>query len=198
MIGSIRGNLLEHHDDYVLVEANGIGYKVFIPTDTAAGLFGKEDEEVFLYTFLSVREDALDLYGFSTTAEVDFFQNLLSISGIGPKSALAIISIAPLATLEGAIAAGDTSYLTNVSGIGKKIAQKIILELQDKISKRIDDSGEVSNQASAYQQNSEVMAALEALGYSKVQARSAVREIEVEPDTSTEDQLRAALKFLQK
>jgi len=130
MIASLRGTLLETSLNECLIEtASGVGYLVFITTDTAADFFSQENQQVFLYTHTVVREDTLDLYGFKSIDERTLFQQVINVSGVGPKSGLAIIAVAPLLQLKQAIASGDTDVLTQVSGIGKKSAQKIILEL---------------------------------------------------------------------
>jgi len=203
MIGSLHGTVLQNNGDYILLEVGGVGYKVFISGETAAELFSLEidgsldnedGKELFLYTHHVIREDARDLYGFRTEREVTFFQHLISISGIGPKSGLGILSIAPIDVLQSAIAAGDTSYLTKVSGVGKKSAQKIVLELQDKIAKELELSGATDTE---YNENSDVMDALLALGYQQTEARAAIKSISVDA-SSTQEKLREVLKYLQR
>ena len=120
MIASIEGKILGKGERFVVLNLNGLGYKVFLSTDSL--LKSKEGEEVKFWTHLHVREDAMDLYGFYDKEELNFFENLISISGIGPKSALGILSLAPAETLTRAISQGDTTYLTKVSGIGRKTA----------------------------------------------------------------------------
>ena len=132
MIGSIRGKIISKRDKWVIVETSGVGYKIKLVPNALSEK--KPSEEVFFFIHTHVREDALDLYGFSDLAELDFFEMLIGISGIGPKGALAILGIASLETLQKAIGTGDISYLTKISGIGKKTAEKIVLELRDKIT----------------------------------------------------------------
>lgn len=191
MIGSIRGLLLESDLDSCLIEAtSGVGYKLSITSDVASELFRQKGQEVFLYVHTVVREDALDLYGFNTMAEKKLFQQVISVSGVGPRSGLAILSVAPSAQLRAAIAHGDTAFLTQVSGIGKKSAQKIILELQDKL---VDEVVE----GSYYQTDNDVIQALVSLGYSERDSRDALQKIEVDLDTAnTAEKIKATLKLL--
>ncbi|MFA7309888.1 MAG: Holliday junction branch migration protein RuvA, partial [Candidatus Paceibacterota bacterium] len=149
------------------------------------------ESTVALWTYLAVREDALDLYGFSHEEELRFFELLLSVSGIGPKSALAVLDIASVETLRSAISAANANYLTTVSGIGKKTAEKIVLELKDKMPKGAPGS------ASALRGDQEALEAMRALGYSASEARDALREVPVEIEGGS-DRLRAALKLLGK
>jgi Holliday junction DNA helicase RuvA len=133
-----------------------------------------------------VREDALDLFGFSEYQELEFFQMLLSVSGIGPRSALTILGIATTETLKKAIGSGDISYLTKISGIGKKTAEKIVIELRDKL----EDSGADSN----LQGELDALEALKSLGYSQAEAREALKKVKSDADTNTK--VREALKIL--
>jgi Holliday junction DNA helicase RuvA len=133
MIGQLVGTIAYRAERHIILEVGGVGYKVFVSSETQLALGAITPEPVRLWTYLAVREGALDLYGFLEKSELDFFELLLSVSGIGPKSALAILSLAPPATLEKAIVAGDSSYLTKVSGIGRKSAEKIIVELRERL-----------------------------------------------------------------
>jgi holliday junction DNA helicase RuvA len=189
MIGHIEGKVKYIREKYAIVSAGGIGYKVFMITDTISSL--NENQTISLFTYLSVREDALDLYGFSTEEEHDFFLMLVSVSGIGPRSALGILGIAHIENLKKAIATGDTSYLTKVSGIGRKIAEKIVLELRDKMKAVQSDSKEGSLQS-----ESDIVEALKSLGYSTNQARDALRAVGDEGNTN--EKIKEALKFLAK
>src|SRR3989344_150561 len=132
MIGKVDGTISLVGDRFAIVDTNGIGYKVFMTENTIRSV--EVGQKVALWTHLAVREDALDLYGFRDMGELSFFQMLIDISGIGPRSALSILGLAPIETLSRAIASGDISYLVKVSGIGKKTAEKIVLELRDKLS----------------------------------------------------------------
>ena len=146
------------------------------------------------WTHLVVRENALDLYGFLTRAELEFFELLITVSGIGPKTALGIMEIAPTDTLKKAVASGDSSYLTNVSGIGKKNAHKIILELQGKLG----GSGGIQEE-NLLKEDVETIEALEALGYSTKQARETLKQISESGEAkSAQEKIRASLKILGK
>src|SRR3989344_7798887 len=169
MIASIEGKISQKEARFVVVDVGGIGYKVFLPL--TVGIKVKFGESAKFWTHLHVREDALDLYGFLEKEELTFFENLISISGIGPKSALGVISLAPVAVLRRAISSGDTSYLTKVSGIGRKIAEKIILELKDKFV------GEKEIPGSITEHDSDDLDALLSLGYSQKEARDMVQRI---------------------
>ncbi|MEX0934827.1 MAG: Holliday junction branch migration protein RuvA [Candidatus Paceibacterota bacterium] len=186
MIGHLQGTCIFLSEERTIIDVNGVGYEISAPTRTLANLLMDKEAELWIHTV--VREDALDLYGFDTLGERDFFELLLGVSGIGPKSALGIISIAPTDTLRSAIASDDTSYLTNVSGIGKKTAEKIVLELRDKM-------GTIATEEGGRKEEKEALEALISLGYSSKEAREALKE--VQDDTqSTNEKIRAALKTL--
>src|SRR3989344_5194896 len=169
MIASIEGKISIKETRFAVVDVGGIGYKVFLPVIAMAKI--KAGDIAKFWTHLHVRDDAMELYGFLEKEELSFFENLISISGIGPKSALGVISLAPVAVLRRAISSGDTSYLTKVSGIGRKIAEKIILELKDKFS------GEVAIPGGATEHDSDILDALLSLGYTQKEAREMVQKI---------------------
>lgn len=194
MIGLLEGELVVNNGDNCIVMTGGVGYLVYISDETSSDLIPKENQIVRLYIHTVVREDTLDLYGFSTIQEKTFFEQVISISGIGPKSGLGIVSIAPLPQLKSAIASGDTSYLTQVSGIGKKSAQKIVLELQDKLSNEIIETGGSDNKHS---EDREVLEALLSLGYSNHEARGAIKSID-QSINGMSDRLTACLRTLSK
>lgn len=189
MIGKITGTVEKADIGLLIINVGGIGYKVFTPVailDTA-----EKQKEISLWTHLAVRETALDLYGFETEEELRFFELLLNISGIGPKSALGILNVASPRTLRQAIQSGDTSHLTKVSGIGKKSAQKIVIELKDKLSADEDED------LGTLQADVDVVEALQALGYSQAQARTAIENIPTEI-IDTSERVKLALKDLSK
>ena len=189
MIGYINGNIIFSGDKYVILDVGGIGYKVYISPDTVSSISAQGNAK--LWTHLVVREDALDLYGFLDQKELDFFKLLIGISGIGPKGALGIMSVAPVETVLSAIGTGDTSYLTKVSGIGKKNAQKIILELKDKIGNLI--STEQTNVG--LHEDIDVIEALISLGYKEREAREAIQKLS--PDIKgTSQKITETLKLL--
>jgi Holliday junction DNA helicase RuvA len=187
MISHLEGVVHSSRAGFVIVSVGGVGYKVAATRETLASL--KQGAPVALWTHLAVREDALDLYGFRTEEEMRFFTMLLSVPGIGPKSALAVLDIASLETLRSAVAAGNAVYLTNVSGIGKKTAEKIVLELKDKV-------GAVTTANSAsLKGDEEALEAMRALGYSQQEAREALRKVPVTVEKSAQ-RLREALRIL--
>jgi Holliday junction DNA helicase RuvA len=142
MIGSIKGKVKMRAEKFVIIETeSGVGYKVNILMDPKGLNIVPTQEDTSLFIHTHVREDSLELYGFHTYSELEFFEMLINISGIGPKGALAILNINSIDTLKKAIKTGDTGYLTKISGIGKKTAEKIVLELRDKIGNESNQGG---------------------------------------------------------
>jgi Holliday junction DNA helicase RuvA len=189
MIGSISGEVSAIRPGYAIIVAGGIGYKVAATRSAIAAL--TIGSPASLWTHLIVREDVLDLYGFQSEEEMRFFDMLLAVSGIGPKSALAIIDMASIETLRSAISSGNAGYLTNVSGIGKKTAEKIVIELRDKVG-----ISESSTDASL-RGDEDALEAMRALGYSAAEARDALRKVPASIASGTE-RLREALKIMGK
>jgi len=187
MIGTLSGTVRHKDLHIVLVDVGGVGYKVFCTIDTA--LDAIPGEPIFLWTYLSVRENALDLFGFLDKETMDIFELLITISGIGPKTALGILNVATPAMLRQAVATEDISYLTKVSGIGKKNAEKIVLELRDKLITTSEDM--VSGRAG----EGDVLEALISLGYSERDARDAVKRLPKELE-GTSARIKEALKYL--
>ena len=191
MVGSIKGKLILKTNKFVILDTNGVGYKINVSPDTILKISTlikskKVDNSVFLWTHLHVREDAMDLYGFLDIKELEFFEMLISVSGIGPRGALTILGVASIETLRKAIGASDTSYLTKISGIGRKTAEKIIIELRDKMGEESKD-GSLRNEL-------DVLEALKSLGYSQYEARGALKKISGEMDINTK--IKMALKIL--
>ncbi|MDQ5950195.1 MAG: holliday junction helicase RuvA [Patescibacteria group bacterium] len=191
MIAHITGKILDKTTKFLVVESGGLGYQIFASTSTLSNL-GAVGSEISLWTFLAVRENALDLYGFETRDEKAFFELLIGVSGIGPKNALSILSLAPIEILKKAIGSGDISYLTKVSGIGKKTSEKIVVELRDKLASlgHNDDEGSLRGDA-------DVLEALQSLGYSQYEIRNALKEVNPET-TGTNEKIKEALKVLGK
>ena len=185
MIGSIKGKIVLKTERFLIVEANGVGYKIHVSPDSLSKL-KKTNEEIFLWIHTQVREDALDLYGFLNREELQFFEMLINVSGIGPKGALNILSVASIETLQKAIGTGDTTYLTKISGIGKKTADKIVIELKDKMGA---DRADLSLQGEL-----DALEALKSLGYSQSEAREALKKVSSLADTNAK--IREALKVL--
>lgn len=208
MIAHLSGSILFAGDRYVVIETAGVGYKVRVATDTLQALKKSADNlpatadrspeavgrwqagKASLWIYTVVREDALDLYGFQNQTELDFFEMLISVSGIGPKGALGILNVAPVEHLKEAIAMGDTGALTKVSGIGSKSAQKIILELRDKLGGHESITGDTM-----LGDERDAIEGLVALGYAERSAREALKK--VSPETKgTGSRIKEALKQL--
>jgi Holliday junction DNA helicase RuvA len=185
MIGSIKGKIILKTEKFLIVETGGVGYKISVSPDILSKT-KKINEEISLWTHTQVREDALDLYGFLERPELEFFELLLNVSGIGPRSALAILGIASIETLRKAIGTGDTSYLTKISGIGKKTAERIVIELRDKMGTELEGS--------SLREELDALEALKSLGYSQNEAREALKK--VSPNVNTNTKIREALKIL--
>ncbi|MCX6752526.1 MAG: Holliday junction branch migration protein RuvA [Candidatus Nomurabacteria bacterium] len=200
MIGSIKGKIILKKEKFLVVETAGVGYKISVSPDTLLKVdalrlrLGQNEAPVSFWIHTHVREDAFDLYGFLEYPELEFFEMLLSVSGIGPKSALAILGITSVETLRKAIGTGDTSYLTKVSGIGRKTAEKIILELRDKMGDKTE--GEIGS--ASLQGDMDSMEALKSLGYSQSEAREALKKVSQKAslNADTNSKIREALKIL--
>ncbi|MBI4136378.1 MAG: Holliday junction branch migration protein RuvA [Candidatus Vogelbacteria bacterium] len=188
MIAQLQGTVRAKSSRSIILDVHGVGYRVFMTAEALIHI--KLNAPLTLHTYLAVRDDALDLFGFETVDEFDYFTLLLTVPGIGPKSALAILSLAAPEVLRKAITAEDTSYLTRVSGIGQKNAEKIILTLKDKLTTTEPDTGEVNAGLAA---EADALEALKSLGYSAVEAREALKKAGA-GDTSA--RIKAALKAL--
>lgn len=191
----IKGKYKGFYKDYVIIENNGIGYKIFVPGSTLTKL-PKIDDELLLYTYQMVREDFIGLYGFSSRDELEMFLLLLNINGVGAKAALSIQSILDVETLQYSIAAGDEKALCRAPGVGKKLAQRIILELQDKMKKLCAVNEEDISIESKVQNATlnDALAALISLGYSDKEAGAALKNIDA--TASLETIIKDALKQL--
>jgi Holliday junction DNA helicase RuvA len=177
MIAYLRGQIVRQDDKYIVLNVNGVGYKVFCNT-LHPNFLNQGDLEFFIHTV--VREDALELFGFFEQTSLKLFEKLINISGIGPRSALGIVNVGTIESLTEAINKGDLGYLTAVSGIGKKTAEKIILELR----------GQVSD-ISFTDSNNEVVQALRAMGYSERDAQVAAKNV---TGNTTQEKIKSALK----
>ncbi|MDD4900932.1 MAG: Holliday junction branch migration protein RuvA [Patescibacteria group bacterium] len=190
MISYLKGKIKNQGKDFVVVDVHDIGYKVFISAMFSAKLAVGKEQEFCIYQ--QVREDALNLYGFASREELELFELLIGISGIGPKSAMGIMSIAAVDDIKESIIRGDSALLTKVSGIGKKTADRVVLELREKIAKLNGGAGK-SNQGLS----GDEIDALMALGYSLPDAREALSAVDVKIKDSSE-RIRQALKRLGK
>ena len=192
MIGRITGTLIEKHPPQVMVDIGGIGYEVDVPMSTFYNLPAC-GERITLYTHLAIREDAHLLYGFGTDSERQAFRQLLKVSGIGAKTALSVLSGMSVTELANAIAAQEVGRIVKVPGIGKKTAERLLLELRDKFSAATATVIDAGAQPSG---ESDILNALNALGYNDKEASWAVKQLPAE--LSVSDGIRQALKFLSK
>ena len=187
MISCVNGTILVLRPGFCVLSAGGVGYKIAAPKDVLSTL--EKGAETFLWTYLAVREDSLDLYGFLEENDLTFFELLMTVPSVGPKSALSILNAVPADILRSAIASGNDGYLTNVSGIGKKTAQKILFELKDKI-------GAPGERAAAQlERDEEALEAMSSLGYTLHEARDALKKVP-ETITGSSARLREALRLL--
>ncbi|HKM20428.1 MAG TPA: Holliday junction branch migration protein RuvA [Lachnospiraceae bacterium] len=200
MIGYLKGEVAGIYEEQIVLEVGGIGYNVKMSASTLDCLHGI-GEEVKIYTYLSVREDAMQLYGFLTKDDLDFFKLLIQVNGIGPKGALAILSVMTTDDLRFAILAADSKTISKAPGIGAKTAQRLIIDLKDKVS--LEDAFEerlAHTKAKGEQESPEMSArneaveALAALGYSATDALRAVKQVEFSEGMDVEDILKLALK----
>lgn len=193
MIGRLSGTLLEKNPPQILLDVGGVGYEVNVPMSTFYNL-PKIGEKIALFTQLIVREDAHLLYGFGTEAERATFKQLLKVSGVGPKVGLAVLSGMSVNDLAEAVATQESGRLTRVPGIGKKTAERLLLELKDKlkVDVRITVGGEAAKPSSA----ADILNALMSLGYNEKEALYAIRELP--KDVTVSDGIRQALKLLSK
>jgi len=191
MIGRIAGTLLEKNPPEVLVEAGGVGYEIDVPMSSFYNLPAL-GERVTLLTHLVVREDAHQLYGFLTAAERQAFRQLIRISGVGSRTALAVLSGMSVGELAQAVALQESGRLTKVPGIGKKTAERLLLELKGRLVPVPEGAG--SGAATAVAGSADVLRALVALGYSEKEAAAAVRQLPA--GTGVSDGIRTALKSL--
>lgn len=192
MIAHLTGKIIYREEKTIILAVAGVGYKLFLSAESRRELPKSDQATVSLWSYLAVRENALDLYGFTTKREQEFFELLLTVSGIGPKSALGILSLAPPEVLSKAIAANDSSYLTKVSGIGRKSAEKIVIELKDKLLHLGGSNAAVTSTGA----EAEAIEALQALGYSLREAREALKNLPSDLDTG--EKVKLALRHLGK
>lgn len=190
MISYLKGQINYKKDGYVFLEVNNIGYKIFLPSVLYTEV--KIEETRSFYTHQYIKEDALDLYGFQEMEELELFERLIAISGIGPKSALGVLAMAKVKEIKASIIQGDSSLLTKVSGIGKKTAQRVVLELKEKLAKESQEDYSEVNYGQASQDEVE---ALTALGYSVAQAEKALSNVD-ESIIDSGDRIRKALQNL--
>jgi holliday junction DNA helicase RuvA len=189
MIATVRGEVTQIEESAVTVEVGGVGLRVFVPAPVRSRL--KVGETALLYTHLVVREDALTLYGFETQADRELFHMLLGVDGVGPKVSLAVLSTLTVETVQRAVMSEESEILSRVPGVGRRTAQKIILHLHGKI-KPEDTLAQV---AAMSDRDSEVLAALTSLGYSVVEAQTAIQSLSKDAPADVEERLRLALTY---
>lgn len=185
MIGYLSGIARSKSGNSMIVDVNGVGYRLFIPITTAAIV----DQPISLFVHTHVREDEISLYGFSTSSQLDLFETLISVSGIGPKIGLTLISSADVASISNAITTGNVNFFTAIPGIGKKGAQRLIIELRSKLVKSEFD-------LTSLDQNSDLADALLSLGFKAAEIKSALTS--ANPGDPLESQIKQALKQLTK
>ncbi len=189
MIASLQGKLESLGTNWAIINVNGVGFQVYLPTSTLSTL-GSLGREVRLHTNLVLREDSVTLYGFASAEELSLFQTLLSVSGVGPKLALAMLSAMSVEQATMAIATGSVELLRTVPGIGKKTAERLILELKDKIG-----AGFITTLTPMAQENADVLTVLTSLGYSVSEASRAVASLPSASALSLEEKVKRALQF---
>lgn len=201
MISYIRGELTAIEKEKVIVDVGGVGYGIFMP-EASMGLLPQMGNEVKLHTYLNVREDVMQLFGFLTRDDLEVFRLLIGVSGIGPKGGLSILSRLTADDLRFAVMSGDAKAISAAPGIGKKTAEKVIIELKDKlnIEEMLNRSAEgtqtiVSVDAGANEIQSEAVQALVALGYGTTESLKAVKNVNLE-NATVEELLKQALKNL--
>lgn len=197
MIYNISGTLTYVGDQFLVVECSGIGFKCFSSLNTLKSV-GRTGEKINLFTYLSVKEDALDLFGFATEEELSFFKLLITVSGVGPKAAVAVLSELEPSRLALAIASGDVKSITRANGVGKKTAERIVLELKDKVANvaSSNDMQSVASAAAVVEESAagEAVAALVALGFNKSDAAVAVGAMD--KSLSADEMIRLGLRQL--
>lgn len=192
MIASLQGEVLSQGSDNLVILVGGIGLRVYAPTATCAA--AHPGQFTFLHTYLVVREDALTLFGFESEAEREYFAMLLGVNGVGPRIALAILSILSVDLIRRAVQGEQVEVFSRVPGVGKKTAQKILLHMQGKVG----PEGVLAEVAHLMDVDAEVLDALTGLGYSVVEAQSAIQSIPRDTARDVEERLRLALKFFSK
>lgn len=197
MIARLRGRILEAYPTRLVVDVHGVGYEVHVPLSTFDHLHASEGLEVDLRTYLHIREQAHQLFGFASEEEKSMFLLLIDrVSGIGPAIAMAVLSGMPVAQFKSAVVQGDTAMLSKIKGLGKKTAERIVLELKDKVG--VTDTWQEAAAGSVNAATADAELGLIALGFKQVDARKALRKVlETHADAAAEDLLRQALRHLQ-
>ena len=184
MIAYIQGKIIRKNTRSVVIFTNGLGYEIFLTLKNLEKIGLDEQLEFFVYSY--IKEDAFDLYGFAKYEELDFFKKLISVSGVGPKSAINVLALAEVGDLKRAITSGDSGLLQQVSGIGKKTAERLVVELKEKFIGELSLSGEVSSS------DRQVVDALMSLGYKQTEANILVKDLAPQGDLAS--RIKEALK----
>jgi Holliday junction DNA helicase RuvA len=191
MIASLEGTLETKTTEGAVVNVGGVGFSVALPSSTITAI-GNTGDRVRLYTHLQVRDDNLSLFGFASAEELGLFQTLIAVTGLGPKLALAMLSAMSPEKIAGAIAGENIALITQIPGIGKKMAARLVVELKDKVFAGIASVALPETRA----ENAEALAALLSLGYSVVEANEAVASLPLDVETNLEDRVRLSLAYL--
>ena len=200
MISFLKGEIVQKNPTEIVIDVNGVGYVVTIPLSTFEKLGHAKGEQTIL-TYMHVREDTMQLFGFATEGERELFKLLISINGIGPKMAQGILSGISVGELRAAIVQGNVTILTSISGVGKKTAERIIIELRDKLGKTDEQESSVLSTSAQLKIRSEAMVALMSLGHSRSTAEQALRKVlsnGTNNNLSVEDMIRLALRHTAK
>lgn len=191
MIGSVRGKIILKDGSHLLIDVNGVGYRVLVSGKTINN--ASLESEIFVYTFTHVREDALELFGFPEIGDLKLFENLIGVSGVGPKTAMAVFSVMTRQEVIAAVLAADTGAFSGIPRLGKKNAQKIIIELKNKLG----DDGSFELDLAADSQNDEVYEALKTFGFSQKEIGEALKNIDKSAET-VDQKIKLSLKYLGK
>ena len=191
MIGSIRGKVILKDGLHLLIDVNGLGYKVLVSEKVWSKLH--LNDETFLFTYSYIRDDAFDLFGFPEIADLKLFENLISVSGVGPKTAMSIFSFSTRGEIVNAVLKGDVELFTRIPRLGKKNAQKIIIELKSKFK----DNSSLDLSGAETEANGEVFLALKTFGFSHKEIGDALKNVDSKAETS-EEKIKFALKYLGK
>ncbi len=189
MIGSLKGKVTLRDGNHILVEVGGVGYRVLVPSKISSSA----SSDISLFTYTHVKEDALELFGFSEVGDLKLFENLISVSGVGPKTAMAIFSFSDRGDIVEAVLNSDVDFFTRIPRLGKKNAQKIIIELKSKLG----DSSSLDLTGSETAENEEILQVLESFGFSAKESRLALKNVDKNAKNS-EEKIKQALKYLGK
>lgn len=191
MIGSLRGKVINKEGGYLLVEVSGVGYRVLVSEKVITK--SKIEDSIFLFIYSHIKEDAFDLFGFLETQDLRLFENLIGVSGVGPKTAMSVFSFSSREEITNAALKGDVEFFTRVPRLGKKNAQKIIIELKSKLK----DTNSLDLSGKDVEANAEIYEALKAFGFSRIEIGEAIKNLPNDVD-STNEKIKIALKFLGK